>query len=350
MPLCKAALEGAGGSAAGAIPAHVAALSEGVVKAMLSSKLKNALALMTVALVLTASAGAWCYVAVAGQDEERPRAIAVPAAPKVNAAQAPKMYPQPTAAAVPQADAARSPMAAPKPIPRALSAIRAFQIDMQLAEMKDGKHKMLAEPRLVTLEGRPAKFACGDTRTIELGGGKTEQVLVGTTICTVIRSGKGDKITLDVTVSRPTRATFADGVILETTSVRHVTETTLGLRCSFAVGGRGSAPLVATVGVQELKLEMQQGEKSRKKPAKSKEMRPGRVGAIFIVGNAKTPDNIILEQVPLFPGQPLKDSDIREAERNLSQLKCFKSNPKVTVINPESDSEFKDIEITVEEK
>jgi outer membrane protein insertion porin family len=77
---------------------------------------------------------------------------------------------------------------------------------------------------------------------------------------------------------------------------------------------------------------------------------PARVAQIFIIGNEKTPDATILEQVPFFPGQILSYPDLRIAEQNLSRLKGFKSSPKVTVLDREGDSEFKDIEITVEEK
>lgn len=75
---------------------------------------------------------------------------------------------------------------------------------------------------------------------------------------------------------------------------------------------------------------------------------PARVGQIIIIGNEKTSDKAILEQVPFFPGQILNYPDLRIAEQNLSRLKGLKSNPKVTVI--EAHGEFRDIQITVEEK
>ncbi|HXG10251.1 MAG TPA: outer membrane protein assembly factor BamA [Gemmataceae bacterium] len=82
---------------------------------------------------------------------------------------------------------------------------------------------------------------------------------------------------------------------------------------------------------------------------------PARVGQIFIVGNEVTRQNVILRQVPLFPGQILTYPDLRVAERNLARLNIFEVNPEtgvrptVTVINPEEDSEFKDILVTVQE-
>jgi outer membrane protein assembly complex protein YaeT len=82
---------------------------------------------------------------------------------------------------------------------------------------------------------------------------------------------------------------------------------------------------------------------------------PARVGQVFIVGNTRTRQDIILNQVPLYPGQILTYPDLRVAERNLTRLGIFNSpdgaeHPTVTVLNPESDSEFKDIMVTVQEQ
>src|SRR5262249_43322311 len=82
---------------------------------------------------------------------------------------------------------------------------------------------------------------------------------------------------------------------------------------------------------------------------------PARVGQIFIVGNEVTRQNVILRQVPLYPGQVLTYPDLRQAERNLARLNIFEANaesgvrPTVTVINPDDDSEFKDILVQVQE-
>jgi RNA polymerase sigma factor (sigma-70 family) len=429
---CKAAMEFAAGSAAASVPAHVAALTEGVVKAMFVTKLKNAVALAAVAIVLTAGAGAWRYVAVAEQSEERPEKTPARTASKAGAVHAPKILPNPIASAAQQGAASQtSEDNPPQPVPPAAipPADREFMLDVQLFELKEGERKLLAHPRIKTLGGVPAGFAFGDTRTIQLGGGKTEEVAMGPGINVVIRPGKGDKITLDATVRRPTRATFSDAVFLDTRVARRIVETTLGSRCQFAVGDKDQTPWIVTIGVLEVKYETgeksitkaekllkmaeywrrtghpgsavfyyeqlsqdypdtiyaerakermremedqllkrtdlseadrfvkdrlieskRQGEQPKKKPAARGEKPPTRVGQIFIIGNEKTSDTVILEQVPLFPGQPLNDSDVREAERNLSRLKGFKRNPKVEVLDRDSDTEFKDIQITVEEK
>jgi outer membrane protein assembly factor BamA len=82
-----------------------------------------------------------------------------------------------------------------------------------------------------------------------------------------------------------------------------------------------------------------------------------RVGQIFIVGNERTRMNVILDQVPLYPGQILSYPALREAERYLARLNIFESSPDgsvrptVTVLdNPlKPDSPYKDILINVQE-
>jgi outer membrane protein assembly complex protein YaeT len=84
---------------------------------------------------------------------------------------------------------------------------------------------------------------------------------------------------------------------------------------------------------------------------------PARVGQVFIIGNDRTRQNVILRQVPLYPGQVLTYPDLRVAERNLARLNIFTATPDgatrptVTVRdNPaDPDSEFKDVVINVQE-
>ncbi|MBI1918229.1 MAG: outer membrane protein assembly factor BamA [Planctomycetes bacterium] len=86
-----------------------------------------------------------------------------------------------------------------------------------------------------------------------------------------------------------------------------------------------------------------------------KEQSPASVGQLFLVGNTTTRQNVILRQVPLFPGQPLSYPNVAQAERNLAKLGIFENNPEtgvrptVTVLDPESDSPYKDILINVQE-
>lgn len=84
---------------------------------------------------------------------------------------------------------------------------------------------------------------------------------------------------------------------------------------------------------------------------------PARVGQIFIVGNERTRQNVILRQVPLFPGQVLNYPALREAERNLARLNIFEASqdgsvrPTVSVLdNPaDPDSPYKDVLVSVQE-
>lgn len=85
------------------------------------------------------------------------------------------------------------------------------------------------------------------------------------------------------------------------------------------------------------------------------EKEPARVGQIFIVGNSRTRQNVILRQVPLYPGQILTYPDMRVAERNLQRLNIFanspdgSSKPTVAVLDPDSPNMFKDVIINVQE-
>jgi outer membrane protein insertion porin family len=82
------------------------------------------------------------------------------------------------------------------------------------------------------------------------------------------------------------------------------------------------------------------------------ERQPARVGQIMIVGNERTRQNVILRQIPLYPGQLLTYPDIELGQRNLQRLNIFANQPeppKIEVLNPESDSVYKDILVKVQE-
>lgn len=83
------------------------------------------------------------------------------------------------------------------------------------------------------------------------------------------------------------------------------------------------------------------------------ERQPARVGQVMVVGNERTKQNVILRQVPLFPGQVLTYPDLRAAERNLARLNIFEASetahPTVTVLDPENESEYKDLLVQVQE-
>ncbi|MBV9125559.1 MAG: outer membrane protein assembly factor BamA [Planctomycetes bacterium] len=82
---------------------------------------------------------------------------------------------------------------------------------------------------------------------------------------------------------------------------------------------------------------------------------PATVGQVIIVGNEVTKQNVILRQVPLYPGQVLTYPDLRLAERNLARLNIFENNPEqgirptVSVIDDNPENPVKDVLINVQE-
>ncbi len=77
---------------------------------------------------------------------------------------------------------------------------------------------------------------------------------------------------------------------------------------------------------------------------------PARVGQIIIVGNERTRQNVILRQIPLYPGQILTYPDIKLGERNLQRLNIFANQPEPPTIEVlPSDNPYKDILVKVQE-
>jgi hypothetical protein len=83
----------------------------------------------------------------------------------------------------------------------------------------------------------------------------------------------------------------------------------------------------------------------------------GQVGQIFIVGNSRTREDVILEQVALYTGQAVTASDLKRAEKKLARLGIFATFPNAGVRptvkaleNPlDPDNPIKDILISVQE-
>ncbi len=80
-----------------------------------------------------------------------------------------------------------------------------------------------------------------------------------------------------------------------------------------------------------------------------------RIGQIFIVGNERTRQNVILDAIRLSPGEVLRDADLRQAEQKLAKLGIFRNDPvkrirpTISVIQPDDESEYKDLLVIVEE-
>jgi uncharacterized protein (TIGR03067 family) len=88
-------------------------------------------------------------------------------------------------------------------------------------------------------------------------------------------------------------------------------------------------------------------------PQAAPTQRQVRVGQIIIVGNERTPDAEIRKHVPFVPGDVLRYPALREAETKLAETNLFVVNsqigvrPTVTVLDDPSNSEFRDILINV---
>jgi hypothetical protein len=84
------------------------------------------------------------------------------------------------------------------------------------------------------------------------------------------------------------------------------------------------------------------------KPARTQQDKePARVGQILIVGNERTPQDVILKDLPLYPGQVLTHADLRRAEKILTR-KGLRAT--VTVLNGEAEPAFKDVLIQIQEE
>jgi outer membrane protein assembly complex protein YaeT len=82
---------------------------------------------------------------------------------------------------------------------------------------------------------------------------------------------------------------------------------------------------------------------------------PAIINRVIIVGNTVTRDEVIRRAIDLYPGQVLRFPELRLAERNLTRLGIFETNPEtgtrptVTAIPVEGDPEHQDILVQVKE-
>src|SRR5262245_14769664 len=83
------------------------------------------------------------------------------------------------------------------------------------------------------------------------------------------------------------------------------------------------------------------------------EQSPKRVGVIRIIGNTVTRQNVILREVPLYPGQILTYPEIRRGEANLARLGIFEVNQEGVRPHIEIEdvvgSDYSDVSIYVQE-
>jgi RNA polymerase sigma factor (sigma-70 family) len=165
-----ATLIAAGQAAAGIVSARVAVLTEGVVKAMLLTKLKTLGAVVLVVALVSVGAGALRPAAAADEQETKEAA-------------------RPTATPAP-----------PAPVPPAPQ--RMFQVQLQVDEEKDGEIKHLSRPTITTWNGRAISFMSGGEVAVHVNR-NVRFVPTGVTVHIVVSSADLDgEIELDMTVSR----------------------------------------------------------------------------------------------------------------------------------------------------
>ena len=86
-----------------------------------------------------------------------------------------------------------------------------------------------------------------------------------------------------------------------------------------------------------------------------KEKAPAKVGRIYVVGNDVTQERVILRLLGIYPGQTLRYPELRIAEANLARSNIFEMKqedgikPTVKVLNPDADTEYKDILVELKE-
>ncbi len=79
---------------------------------------------------------------------------------------------------------------------------------------------------------------------------------------------------------------------------------------------------------------------------------PPRIGQVFIVGNVRTQDVVILRRLNVYPGQVLSYVELRQAQKNLERLGIFKpGSVKVTAEDDSNNpaSQYKNVFVKVEE-
>lgn len=365
-----ATLIAAGQAAAGIVSAHVAALTEGVVRAMLLTKLKT-LGMVGLAIAfLGAGTGAVRLTAAADEKEAPPNASTrEPAKP------APKV---------------------PEPIPD-----RQFEIALHVTEVKNGQTKVLAEPKLRTLDGKQGCMLVGGGEQLVKLHDKLISFAFGLKVRTAVASDSEGRLDIDMTVSRDSvnlmpgsrgglvneesarllqeieldkpinlelKSKDKDASTIQVTAT--VSEVTKGGTIASAEKDLKTAESYRRTGKRASALHMyglilrrypdtlyaKQAENmiaelsDAKKPTLPPLPKGGyRVGDIRIINNTKTKDSVILENVHLYPGHSFTSADLRKAEEELPKRIKFAKPVKVSVGYSSGDGDYRLITVRVEE-
>jgi RNA polymerase sigma factor (sigma-70 family) len=355
----------AGQAAAGIVSSQVAALTEGVVRAMLLGKLKTVGVLLLVVTFLGVGVGAFRSTA-AGDEKIKP----------------PKEPPERTV----------SPRAKlPVPLPE-----RQFRIEFKICEIKKGEIKVLGEPKVVTLEGHEAGIAMGGEHAVQLHR-KVDFVTSGLTVHTKVSS---DTIgtDIDMTVSRATATQVEGGVEVGSESVRLVREIKLNKPVTVDLKSKDkSEPIIrvlATVSEVRTEQSIQAAERDFKvahfyrrngridsalfvyelilrrypdtlyaEQAKEriKELKkersvsppekaePDRIGEIRIINKTKLEDKQILDKLGFHLGEVFTLQRLLKSEWKFLESGLFLNPPRILISCEETDSSFKNIIVRIEE-
>jgi len=365
-----ATLVAAGQAAAGIVSAKVTTLTEGVLKAMLFTKLKALGAVLVVAALVGIGSGAL-----------RPAAAEEP---------------DPTPVVPPHSATTAAP-----PIRTSRVSARRFQIAFKMFEEKDGKLKRLGDPKIVTLGGKEVGFAEGGEVAVRVNDA-IRFVTTGITVRTAVSADELGRIELDLTVSRTSPLTIKveNGGVFASESLRVIQGISLGKPVSVELEAkdkaRGKVRVDATVTEMPIEKTLESAERdfraaefyrrsgrdgsalfyyelvcrrypetlyatqakerietlnARKKLADpALEKKPARAGEILVIGNTKTPVETILEHLELWPGAGINPDVLKEAAERLAKHVKLKKPPRITVVDPDSGSEFKQIRVELEEE
>jgi RNA polymerase sigma factor (sigma-70 family) len=218
-----------------------------------------------------------------------------------------------------------------------------------------GKGKVLAEPCLGILEGQEGQLLAGGEKAVPGDKeGTTQFVAYGLLMRVKVNALSGGQLRVEALLERSEPEQADDtGIQIRARSLRVIRRVKLDEPVQLVEkDDRGEPRYVALLRVEK---EQEHITRSRPTQAESATTPPARVGQIFIVGNTNVRQDVILRQLPLYPGGVLTYPQLKTAERNLERLGLFRVEPEkgirptVKVVDSDADSGFKDIVVTVEE-
>jgi RNA polymerase sigma factor (sigma-70 family) len=341
-----------GQAAAGIVSSQVAALTEGVVKAMLMSKLKTLGAISALVVMLGLGAGSLRHAEAADGEVGKASREQVPAPP----------------ARLPPAAATRD---------------REFQISLQVTEIKDGKSKQIALPRLTTTNGKEGSFTVGGEIAKNINN-KVQLITTGLTVRALVTADAAENPELDMTVTltSPQIEQANNKAVVTSESVRliqgisfkkpasvelkpkeknapsiHVTATVTEVLIENPLaaaerdlktaefylksGQHDSAHFVYDLILRRYPDTLYAKQAKEQIAALKKDLRiwppekkePDQIDELLIINNtnAKIEESAILEKLRMKPGQPLTTQRLQEALTRLLRSGLFENPPKIRI-------------------